>query len=112
MLFGEVSDMREEQLLWLRPGRRGSWLAPSSCATIAAKSGSMSKGRMMPEHMGVAKKIVAIFNAADLSEVDSLFSVEFVDREWPSWVDAPGAKEFKQIVPGARKSFPQPPGDD
>ena len=54
----------------------------------------------------VAKKIVAMFNTGDLSEVDSLFSAEYVDHQKPAWLDAAGAEEFKQIVLGARKSLP------
>jgi predicted SnoaL-like aldol condensation-catalyzing enzyme len=52
------------------------------------------------------KKIVEIFNTGDLSEVEALFSAEYVDHQKPAWLDVAGAEEFKQIVLGARKSLP------
>jgi predicted SnoaL-like aldol condensation-catalyzing enzyme len=52
------------------------------------------------------QKIVAIFNTGDLSEVHTLFSAEYIDHQKPAWLDAAGAKEFKQIVLGARTSLP------
>lgn len=52
------------------------------------------------------KKIVEIFNTSDLSEVDSLFSSEYIDHQRPAWLDVSGPEEFKQIVTGARKSLP------
>lgn len=53
-----------------------------------------------------AKKIVEIFNTGNLSEVEALFSAEYVDHQRPAWLDAAGVEEFKQIVLGARKSLP------
>lgn len=52
------------------------------------------------------KKIVEIFNTGDLSEVEALFSAEYVDHQRPAWLDAVGGEEFRQIVLGARKSLP------
>ncbi len=52
------------------------------------------------------QKIVEIFNTGDLSEVDSLFSSEYVDHQRPPWLDVNGSEEFKHIVLGARKSLP------
>ena len=59
------------------------------------------------ENKIATKKIVDIFNSGDLSEVDSLFSSEYVDHQRPSWLDVNGSEEFKQIVMGARKSLPK-----
>jgi predicted SnoaL-like aldol condensation-catalyzing enzyme len=58
------------------------------------------------EHKAATQKIVAIFNTGDLSEVDALFSAEYVDHQRPAWLDATGSEEFKQIVLGARTSLP------
>ena len=58
------------------------------------------------ENKVTTQKIVEIFNTGDLSEVDSLFSPEYVDHQRPSWLDVNGSEEFKQIVMGARKSLP------
>ena len=58
-------------------------------------------------HKRATKKIVEIFNTGDLSEVDFLFSSEYLDHQRPSWMDVTGPEEFKQIVLGARKSLPQ-----
>lgn len=58
------------------------------------------------ENKVATKKIVEIFNTGDLSEVDLLFSSEYVDHQRPAWLDVNGSEEFKQIVIGARKSLP------
>ncbi len=58
------------------------------------------------ENKLATKKIVEIFNTGDLSEVDSLFSSEYVDHQRSAWLDGTGSEEFKQIVLGARKSLP------
>jgi len=67
-------------------------------------------GNMMPdsvsEHKAVTQKIVAIFNTGDLAEVDTLFSVEYVDHQRPAWLDETGPEEFRQIVLSARTSLP------
>jgi len=52
------------------------------------------------------KKIIEMFNTGNLSEVDSLFSSEYVDHQRPPWLGVTGPEEFKQIVIGARKSLP------
>lgn len=54
-----------------------------------------------------AKRIVAIFNTGELSEVDFLFSSEYLDHQKPPWLDVTGPEEFRQIVLAARKSLPQ-----
>ncbi len=55
------------------------------------------------ENKVMTKKIVEIFNTGNLSEVDFLFSSEYVDHQRPAWLDVSGSEEFKQIVMGARK---------
>src|SRR5260370_2059209 len=57
------------------------------------------------ENKVATKKIVEIFNTGDLSEVDFLFSSEYVDHQRPASLDVSGSEEFKQIVMGARKSL-------
>ncbi len=52
------------------------------------------------------QKIIEMFNTGDLSEVDSLFSSEYVDYQRPPWLNINGPEEFKHIVLGARKSLP------
>src|SRR5260370_41250450 len=47
-----------------------------------------------------------MFNTGNLSEVDSLFSSEYVDHQRPPWLGVTGPEEFKQIVIGARKALP------
>ncbi len=37
------------------------------------------------ENKVATKKIVEIFNTGDVSEVDSLFSSEYVDHQKPAW---------------------------
>ena len=58
------------------------------------------------EHKAATKKIVAIFNTGDLSEVNALFAAEYIDHQKPAWLEAAGAEEFKQIVLSARTSLP------
>jgi len=52
------------------------------------------------------QKIVAIFNTGNLSEVNSLFTSDYVDHQRPTWLDITGPEEFKHIVLGARQSLP------
>ncbi len=66
----------------------------------------MVPNERLDENKSATKKIVEIFNTGDLSEVDSLFSSEYVDHQRPAWLDVHGSEEFKQIVMGARKSLP------
>lgn len=53
------------------------------------------------------RKIVEIFNTGDLSEVESLFSPNYIDHqadlERLSGITVDGPEEFKQVVLGARK---------
>jgi predicted SnoaL-like aldol condensation-catalyzing enzyme len=58
------------------------------------------------DHKMATKKIVAIFNTGDLSEVDTLFSAEYIDHQRPAWLQAIGMEEFRQVVLGARTSLP------
>ncbi len=66
----------------------------------------MVHNESLDENTSATKKIVAIFNTGDLSEVDSLFSSDYVDRQRPLWIKVTGPEEFKQIVMDARKSLP------
>ena len=50
------------------------------------------------------KKIVEIFNTGDLSEVDLIFSPDYIDHQRPPKMDIDGPDEFKQIVMNARHS--------
>ncbi len=52
------------------------------------------------------KKIIEMLNTGDLTEVEALFSAEYVDHQRPAWLDAAGIEEFKQVVLGARASLP------
>jgi len=50
------------------------------------------------------QKIVDIFNTGDLSEVDSIFSLDYIDHQKPPDMDIDGPDEFKQIVRNVRES--------
>jgi predicted SnoaL-like aldol condensation-catalyzing enzyme len=52
------------------------------------------------------KKVVGIFNTGDLSEVNQIFSPDYIDHQKPPEIEADGPDEFKQIVAGARKFLP------
>lgn len=52
------------------------------------------------------RKIVKIFNTGDLTEVDSLFSSNYLDHQRPSAMKKKGREEFKAIVLLARKDIP------
>jgi predicted SnoaL-like aldol condensation-catalyzing enzyme len=52
------------------------------------------------------RKIINVFNTGNLTEVNLLFSPEYIDHQRPPWMDAIGQEEFKQIVALARKSLP------
>jgi predicted SnoaL-like aldol condensation-catalyzing enzyme len=58
------------------------------------------------EYKAATRKIVTIFNTGDLSEVETLFSADYVDHQKPAWLNAAGPEEFKQIVLSARASLP------
>ena len=57
----------------------------------------------------ILKKIVTAFNTGDLSEVDLIFSQNYIDhqndQDRPS-DSSDGPEEFKMIVTGARRSLP------
>jgi len=50
------------------------------------------------------KKIVDIFNTGDVSEVDLIFSLGYIDHQKPPGIEIDGPNEFKQIVMDARRS--------
>ncbi len=54
----------------------------------------------------ILEKIVTAFNTGDVSEVDSIFSSNYIDHQKPEWLQVDGPEEFRQIVVGARKSLP------
>jgi predicted ester cyclase len=51
------------------------------------------------------QKIVDIFNSGDLSEVELIFSPDYVDHQRPSDLELTGPAEFKAIVEGIRQSL-------
>jgi predicted ester cyclase len=57
------------------------------------------------QNKAILKKIVDIFNAGDLSEVDLIFSPDYIDHQKPLEMDIAGPEEFKQIVKDARGSL-------
>lgn len=50
------------------------------------------------------RKIVAIFNTGDLSDVDLIFSPNYIDHQRPPGMEIDGSDEFKQIVMNARQA--------
>lgn len=62
------------------------------------------------ENKDIMKKIADAFSTGDLSEVDSIFSPDYIDHQndedRPAEIKVDGPEEFKQIVTGARKSLP------
>ncbi len=52
------------------------------------------------------EKVVMIFNTGDLSEVDTIFSPNYIDHQKPPHITVDGPEEFKLIVKGSRRSEP------
>src|SRR5262249_31648762 len=52
------------------------------------------------------QKIVEIFNTGELSEVDAIFSPNYIDHQKPPHIKVDGPEEFRLIVKGARRSEP------
>lgn len=50
------------------------------------------------------QKVVAIFSTGDFSDVDLIFSPDYVDHQKPPGMEIDGPDEFKQIVTDARQS--------
>jgi predicted SnoaL-like aldol condensation-catalyzing enzyme len=65
----------------------------------------MTHRNRLNEHKVALKKIVEIFNTGDLSEVNVIFSPDYIDHQKPPGLDVNGPDEFKQIVMGARTSL-------
>lgn len=65
----------------------------------------MAENNRLDQHRTVLKKIVDIFNTGDLSEVDVIFSPDYVDHQRPPGMDVDGPDEFKQIVLDAKESL-------
>lgn len=62
------------------------------------------------ENKKAMKKIVDAFSTGDISEVDLIFSPDYIDhqndKDRSEGIIVDGPAEFKQIVTGARKSLP------
>jgi predicted SnoaL-like aldol condensation-catalyzing enzyme len=65
----------------------------------------MSDNDSLNQHKAVLKRIVDIFNMGDLSEVDVIFSPDYVDHQQPPGMNVIGPDEFKQIVMDAKTSL-------
>jgi predicted ester cyclase len=57
------------------------------------------------QNKAAMKKIVDIFNTGDLSEVNLIFSADYIDHQKPPEMEINGPDEFKQIVMRARGSL-------
>jgi predicted SnoaL-like aldol condensation-catalyzing enzyme len=57
------------------------------------------------QNKAIMKKIVGIFNTGDVSEVDLIFSPNYIDHQKPPEMEIDGPNEFKQIVMNARGSI-------
>jgi hypothetical protein len=57
------------------------------------------------QYKATMKKIVEIFNTGDLSDVDLIFSLDYIDHQKPPEMEIDGPDEFKQIVMRARGSL-------
>jgi predicted SnoaL-like aldol condensation-catalyzing enzyme len=64
----------------------------------------------MADHTTITRrllnKVVDAFNTGDVSEVDTIFSADYIDHQKPPHIKVDGPEEFKQIVRGARRSEP------
>ena len=78
---------------------------PNSCATLTIYAEQYFCYDILM-HKGILKKIVAIFNTGDTTDVDTIFSPGYTDHQKPKWILHDGPEEFKQIVAGARESLP------
>ena len=67
----------------------------------------MTGRRRSNQNKSTLEKIVDIFNSGDLSEVDSIFSRNYIDHQKPQGMELDGPDEFKQIVMDTRGSLPQ-----
>lgn len=65
----------------------------------------MTNSNRSNQNKAIMKKIVYIFNTGDLSEVNLIFSPDYIDHQRPSGMEINGPDEFKQIVMSTRKSL-------
>src|SRR5687767_3187453 len=65
----------------------------------------MTNNHSSNQNKAIMKKIVDIFNTGDLSDVDSIFSSDYIDHQRPPEMDIDGPEEFKQIVTDLRGSL-------
>ena len=55
------------------------------------------------QNPAILRKIVAIFNTGDLSEIELIFSPDYIDHQRPPELELDGSDEFRQIVMDARQ---------
>jgi predicted SnoaL-like aldol condensation-catalyzing enzyme len=65
----------------------------------------MTDSHSSNHNKAIMKKIVDIFNTGDLSDVDLIFSPNYIDHQKPPEMEIDGSDEFKQIVMRARGSL-------
>ena len=65
----------------------------------------MTGTRGLEQNRATMKKIVDIFNSGDFSEVNLIFSPDYIDHQKPPGMEINGPDEFKQIVTDARGSL-------
>lgn len=58
----------------------------------------MINSQRSEQNRAILQKIVEILNMGDLSEVDLIFSLDYIDHQKPPEMDIDGPDEFKQIV--------------
>ena len=64
----------------------------------------MINSQRSEQNRAILQKIVEILNMGDLSEVDLIFSLDYIDHQKPPEMDIDGPDEFKQIVMNVRQS--------
>ena len=67
----------------------------------------MTKRYTSNQNKLIMKKVVYIFNTGDLSDVDLIFSPDYIDHQRPYGMEIDGPNEFKQIVMDTRGSLRQ-----
>jgi predicted SnoaL-like aldol condensation-catalyzing enzyme len=64
----------------------------------------MTDSHRSNQNKAIMKKLVDIFNSGDLSDLDLIFSPDYIDHQRPPGMDINGPSEFKQIVMNIRQS--------